>query len=194
MKNLKHVFYGSVIVALMFNLQAVEAMGKKPPKDELPTDATESPATSSTAKPASVPIGIIYRNHQCNLMQAQARWVEEQPAYDALFKDLLKSYIRSQTEKPPAVDFTQYGVLLVAMGQKNTGGYAVDLASGDAKVGNGVLQVSVHWQEPRRGMMVTQALTSPCLLLKIPKAQFQIIEVNDQSGAVRLSGTINPEP
>jgi hypothetical protein len=194
MKTLKHVFCSSMLIALTFNSQAVEAMGKKPPKDEPASTATESPATSSTAKPASVPVGIIYRNQQCNLMQAQARWVEEQPAYEALFKDLLKSYIRSQTEKPPAVDFTQYGVLLVAMGQKNTGGYAVDLASGDAKVGNGVLQVSVHWQEPRRGMMVTQALTSPCLLLKIPKAQFQNIEVKDQSGTVRLSGTINPEP
>jgi hypothetical protein len=193
MKYLKIVFYSSVFIVLTFNLQAVEAMGKKPPKDEPASNATETPATASTAKPASVPVGIIYRNQQCNLTQAQARWVDGQPAYESLFKDLLKSYIRSQTEKPPAVDFTQYGVLLVAMGQKNTGGYAVDLASGDAMVENGVLQVSVHWQEPRRGMMVTQALTSPCLLLKVPKAQFQRIEVKDQSGAVRLSGTINPE-
>jgi hypothetical protein len=193
MKYLKIVFYSSVFIVLTFNLQAVEAMGKKPPKDEPASNATETPAAASTAKPASVPVGIIYRNQQCNLTQAQARWVDGQPAYESLFKDLLKSYIRSQTEKPPAVDFTQYGVLLVAMGQKNTGGYAVDLASGDAMVENGVLQVSVHWQEPRRGMMVTQALTSPCLLLKVPKAQFQRIEVKDQSGAVRLSGTINPE-
>jgi hypothetical protein len=38
-------------------------------------------------------------------------------------------------------------------------------------------------------MMVTQALTSPCLLLKVPKARFERIEVKDQSGATRLSGT-----
>lgn len=194
MKNLKTVIYSSVLIALTFNLQVVVAMGKKPPKDEPAGNATESPAVAPTAKSTSVPLSIIYRNQQCNLTQAQLRWVEEQSAYETLFEDLLKSYIRSQTEKPPAVDFNQYGVLLVAMGQKNTGGYAVDLASNDARIESDVLNISVLWQQPRRGMMVTQALTSPCLLLKIPKAQFQHIEVKDQSGKVRLSDTLQSAP
>jgi hypothetical protein len=37
--------------------------------------------------------------------------------------------------------------------------------------------------------MVTQALTSPCLLLKIPNAEFDRIEIKDQSGAIRLSAS-----
>jgi hypothetical protein len=167
-------------------------MGKKPPMNESTTNSNDSSAESATMKPTSISVEVLYRNQQCSGVQAQTQWIESQQEYQTLFQGIRKAYVGAQAEQPPAVNFDQFGVLLVAMGQKNTGGYAVDLAAGEAQIREKVLHIAVQWREPGKGMMVTQALTSPCLLLKIPKAPFERIEIKDQRGVVRLRGAVKP--
>jgi hypothetical protein len=191
MKNLTNLIGTVMLVAMTINPSMAAAMGKKPPMDESTKNSTDSSAQSATVQSTSISVEVLYRNQQCSGLQPLIQWVESQSEYQTLFHGIRKSYVGAQAE-PPAVDFTQYGVLLVAMGQKNTGGYAVDLAADEAHIRQKVLQISVQWREPGKGMMVTQALTSPCLLLKLPKAQFERIEIKDQRGVVRLSGTAKP--
>jgi|GEM_PF-5393851 len=67
----------------------------------------------------------------------------------------------------PAIDFSQYSVLAVYMGEKNTGGYAVEVAG--VQLADGKLVVTVRQQSPGPGGITTQALTQPFHLIRIPK-------------------------
>ena len=82
----------------------------------------------------------------------------------------------------PSVD----GLLLIQMGAQMTGGYAIELAAPVAKVRKAVATIRVNWIEPEPGRMVTQAITAPCILLKIPKKGIDQIVVIDQHGCVRF--------
>ena len=103
-------------------------------------------------------------------------------SYDACgFKTAERTVIRSEAawreawaklnESPPtaapAVDFSRDMLLLAALGQRNTGGYAVQIAS--ANVTNGVLRVEVVETRPGIGCMTTQALTCPVAVARVPR-------------------------
>ncbi len=81
--------------------------------------------------------------------------------------------------------------VLIEMGARPTGGYALQLADPTASVTDGVARLRVRWQEPAPEAMVTQAFTSPCLLLGLPAADYRRIEVLDQSGAVRAQANLH---
>jgi hypothetical protein len=66
-----------------------------------------------------------------------------------------------------AVDFNQEAVLVVYMGEQNTGGYSVTITS--VKLEGGKLLVTVKQGRPSPSSMVTQALTQPYHAVKIPK-------------------------
>ena len=190
--KMKYILWFCVVFTSAFHLSTATALGKKPPMEEEDSASAKTSIktiANTTANASPITVEVLYRDQQCNVLQAQTRWLDSPQAYQALFEELRKTYVGGSGQQPPPVDFTQNGVLLVAMGQKNTGGYAVDLAASDAEISESILKLSVNWHEPKKGMMVTQALTSPCLLLKVPKARFERIEVKDQSGATRLSGT-----
>ncbi len=70
--------------------------------------------------------------------------------------------------EPPEVDFTRHTVLLVDMGMRNTGGYAVTISSVERK--DGKVVATVHSTAPGPGDMVTQALTSPWCMAEIDVA------------------------
>jgi len=78
------------------------------------------------------------------------------------------------------------GLLWIHMGTQPTGGYRLELAAPTAQVRNGVAVVQVRWREPAPGSFVTQALTSPCLLLKMPKAGIKRVDIKDQNDRLRL--------
>ena len=151
----------------------------------------KKPETDNT--PRAISVEVLYRDQQCGLPQAQTRWLRTQPEYHSLFRELRQSYMGDQA-LPPPVDWSEYGVLLVAMGQKNTGGYGLALDGAGAALSDGVLGITLQWREPQKGMMVTQVLTSPCILLKVPKSGFDRIEIKDQSGAIRLSSVTPHTP
>jgi hypothetical protein len=188
MKIISALWICAVFTAV-FHLSTATALGTKPPMEDSTSAKAITKTITKTTANTSIAVEVLYRDQQCSGVQAQARWIDSPQAYQSLFEELRKTYIGGQGNQPPPVDLSADGVLLVAMGQKNTGGYAVDLADNEAVVEAGVLNISVQWREPRRGMMVTQALTSPCMLLRIPRVMFERIEIKDQSGATRLSGT-----
>jgi hypothetical protein len=72
------------------------------------------------------------------------------------------------TGKLPEVDFTKEMVILVAMGRKNTGGYAIQVTKVEP-VGD-KLQISVQRTSPKPGSMAIQALTSPFQVVAVPKS------------------------
>jgi hypothetical protein len=66
----------------------------------------------------------------------------------------------------PRVDFTKDMVVGVFLGTRPTGGYSVEIVSVEA-TGEGIV-VSYRETQPARDAMLTQALTSPVHLVRIP--------------------------
>jgi len=64
-----------------------------------------------------------------------------------------------------AIDYDREHVVVVALGQKPTGGYSVTLAG--SRISRGHLELAVDVREPAPGAMVTQALTTPCAAIAV---------------------------
>lgn len=73
------------------------------------------------------------------------------------------------------VRFGTEHVVLTALGQKPTGGYSVTLAG--AEIVDEELVLSVTVQAPKPGMMVTQALTTPCAAMAVTASGWTDIRV-----------------
>jgi PrcB C-terminal len=73
----------------------------------------------------------------------------------------------------PSVDFNAQNVVAVFAGQKPTGGYSVEIVSvetQDTKTGNSPsLLIQVKYCQPQTGQMVTEVMTQPHHLIKIPR-------------------------
>lgn len=71
-------------------------------------------------------------------------------------------------------------ILQINMGLKRTGGYAIKLGSQTMKLASGIAVIQLTWRQPAAGSFVTQALTSPCILLEIPGRDYNRIRIIDQ--------------
>jgi hypothetical protein len=65
----------------------------------------------------------------------------------------------------PFVDFARSKVVTVFLGQKATGGYGMRLLTSNLE--NGTLRLLIETSEPGAGVITTQALTSPYLMLEV---------------------------
>jgi len=83
------------------------------------------------------------------------------------------------------VDWGREAVVWLYMGSKTSGGYGLRLASPAALVSHGIAIITVQWHEPQPGALVTQQFTSPCLVLKLSKGDYDKIEIKDETGRVR---------
>ncbi|RDI94983.1 protease complex subunit PrcB family protein [Meiothermus sp. QL-1] len=84
----------------------------------------------------------------------------------------------------PPVDFNQHRVAGFFWGQKPTGGYSLQYVGSQA-VGN-TLRITLRLSSPAPGAMVTQALTSPFVLLEVP-GRFTRVEFLSTDGQVLAS-------
>jgi hypothetical protein len=103
----------------------------------------------------------------------------------AVYQRLRQHFVGSKI-KIPDIDFQHDTVVLIEMGMRPTGGYSLSLADEAIQRANHTLIVNVVWNQPIPGTMVTQALTSPCLLIQVNKTGFNKIQVRDQNNKVRV--------
>lgn len=74
------------------------------------------------------------------------------------------------------VDLTKEHLLFVTLGEKTTGGYSVSLVSSESN--ESVLHISVAVRTPAPGTMVTQAVTSPCVVVAVPATNWAEVRVS----------------
>ena len=129
-------------------------------------------------------IAALHRDSQCHQPKG-LQWIGGQQELDTLYRSLQQHIISPAPAGAPQLDFSRFGVLLVSMGSKPSGGYQVSLDSDTLQweAGQATATVLVRWLSPKPGMMLTQALTSPCLLLKLPLGEYRRIVVMDQHSA-----------
>ena len=80
----------------------------------------------------------------------------------------------SEYNKLVSVNFNTNDVVVVYQGQKNTGGYSIDVA--EIHWENELLMVKTIEAIPEAGKPVTMAITNPYCITIIPKAKSLIIE------------------
>lgn len=130
----------------------------------------------------------IYADGLCGRTRssAAARWIADPEELEMLRQSF--GQYRMGPPTFPEVDFDKRGVLLVQMGKRRTSGYGLALADENpARVEDGVATVTLEWREPGEDVMVAQVLTSPCVMVTLPKAGLERIDVVDQTGSRRLS-------
>jgi hypothetical protein len=135
--------------------------------------------------PLAVPV-LLHGSAHCTTQDPIVRWIPGEQEWLAAYRSTSSGELVARP--PPSVDFATEGVLLIAMGSRPTGGFALSPAGAPTTLLDGVLRVMVEWREPAAGAIVPQVLTSPCLFLKLPAARFERIEVVNGDGHVRLTG------
>ena len=88
----------------------------------------------------------------------------------------------SNTEPPPPVpqvDFTRYSVVAVFAGEKTTGGYSVEILSVETSDSEtqerSAIAITVQHRQPEAGNLVTEALTYPYHIIRIPRIDGNVV-------------------
>lgn len=79
---------------------------------------------------------------------------------------------------------------VIEHGARNTGGYAV-VPNRRASIGEGVLVLSAKFNAPDSSLRA-QVLTSPCVLMALPRGDYIVVEVIDAQGYLRASSNEPP--
>lgn len=77
------------------------------------------------------------------------------------------------------------GILVVELGQRPTSGYNIRLERDKTTVDDDTLKLAMTWDAPRLDAAVGQALTAPCVAIRLPQGEYSRIQVVDQLGNVR---------
>ena len=153
------------------------------------TDSSvQSQQNSTEPSQTRIKLGILHQSSQCGPSLA-TQWISSQAQFEKLFKATQRMIVSPSPQQTPIVDFTQNGVLLLSMGQQRTGGYAIRLAREEMQIENESAVISVQWKEPDPGMMVAQVITYPCVFIKVPRGEYQIVRAVDQNNKVRVEFT-----
>ena len=88
------------------------------------------------------------------LVRSQAQWRE------------LGRTLRTSLPAEQLPDFDNHWLVIAALGQKPTGGFSVELAS--ARQSGDQLELRLRQSAPGPDDMVTQALTTPCSIIRVP--------------------------
>ena len=102
--------------------------------------------------------------------EPSARLLRTRGDLDAAFRSELGA------EMPP-VDLGRDAVVLVSAGQRPTAGHAVELASPKAAAHGKVGALRVRITRPDPTALVAQVVTSPCLVVRIPREGLSEVKV-----------------
>jgi len=80
----------------------------------------------------------------------------------------------------------QYWFIKVDMGEKPTAGYHFSLTSQQLRIDNAIAQLDLAWLAPQPGGMTAQVITTPCIYLKLQKADYQQVIIRDSQGRQRF--------
>ena len=83
--------------------------------------------------------------------------------------------------------------VLLEQGRRQTGGYTVELRKTGTVNEAGVLQLKADWLEPGPDRIVTQIITSLCVLATVEAQPYTRVEVMDGSGELRVAREITRE-
>ena len=114
------------------------------------------------------------------LQDSSATWITNRTVLEHVYSALNKRYLKGGVALPD-IDFDTYGVLFLEMGQRPTGGYSIEFTPSQSRVVDKQAVIIISWNTPEEGVFLTQAVTSPFILLKFRRVHITSIAVLDQN-------------
>ncbi|MBE2217635.1 MAG: protease complex subunit PrcB family protein [Ignavibacteria bacterium] len=112
-----------------------------------------------------VPAEMILSGTFCAIDTKREEVINNKDEYDKLMKDVYANL--DQVPKTPFVNFEKNTLVAVFTGARNSGGYMVNIDS--ITEGSKNLTVFVTETKPGKSCVVTDAITKPFVIVKIPK-------------------------
>lgn len=132
----------------------------------------------------------LFASQMCNTegSQAAATLINDQQTLESIYARF-QSNTLGASHPVPKMNFARDTLLLIEMGQRPTGGYQVAYNYRQpVALKKDHLAVTVNWVEPDANTLTVQMLTSPCVLLRLPKGDYPKVRVFDQDGRQRIPG------
>ena len=126
------------------------------------------------AQAAAMPMTTVAEGQNSGITEPKQAIVRTAAEWNALWKS------HAGSQMPPAIDFKKEMVLAVFLGERPTGGFRVQIV--DAQRDGNALVVRYAERRPGADSIVTQALTSPFYIVRVPRHE----------GAVRFERSDGP--
>ena len=130
---------------------------------------------------------VVYRGNRCPAVEPGIQVFRDTAAWTEWRRQRERQLFSPSNEaddEATAVDFGQATVIVISMGQKPTPGYAVEVLEDSAVLQGGTLNISSVWQQPAEGAILAQVLTSPCVAVTIPTAQYDSVKIKNQNDVI----------
>jgi len=156
----------------------------------LPTAACQSWAERGAQQSDKPAVEAIYASAHCGRVQTtpSATWIDSARQLETSIKRIRSGMLGGKPVKLPMLDFQHEIVLLVEMGQRPTLGYRLEMAGADdLRISQHQAQLTLDWLHPPADALVAQAITSPCLLIKLDRGSYTSIQILDRQGTIKAS-------
>lgn len=152
--------------------------------------ALVSGCQSLAVNPGQQTVQRLFSSNMCDVQTRSARvtWIDSNDQLQGVIERIRKKHLIGAGDEVPHVDFTRRTALLVEMGRQPSAGYGLALQDPALSVDAGEVTLHVQWTTPRPDRMYAQVITSPCLLVTLPRGEYESVEVRDQDGRVRVKG------
>lgn len=126
----------------------------------------------------------------CNVSALETKSEEKNIRFETLWRNNYGGYaergnfvIKSAADwkdtwdaMPDDINFAEQMLIAVSMGERNTGGYAVEIMTVVEKPAR--LEISVKYIVPGKGVLVMQALTQPHHIIKLKRTDKEVMFIN----------------
>ena len=140
-------------------------------------------AVQQTQEVSSVlPVTIVVSSAQCNLgdRELNGRFLVDEADAAQLLQRVVRPRFGVDAALPNELDFTRQRAVVISLGAKPTPGYGLDVAA-TAVIDEGVLMLDVTLTSPPPGRMLPQVITTPCVVLALPKDGYQWLALVDKT-------------
>lgn len=143
---------------------------------------------SHSEQESKLEVRLLWQGSQCgnDRPAPHAVWIENPDQFKKNYAQLTKHSFNAKQNLLSGVDFSREGILIAKMGQQPTGGYGMDLKQGFAVLSDDTAILKISWIEPPPGSILPQVITSPCLVIILPKGPYSRIHLLDQNNRLRM--------
>ncbi len=121
-----------------------------------------------------LPIKSVYSSNNCAINTQTIRAINNAAELAQLFDKKPKGFPDTGATLPKT-DYSKQSLVLVALGQKPSSGFSIELYQQHAIVKDNKLYLPIRIRQPEKGSLQAQVITSPCQIFSIPKAEFDKI-------------------
>ncbi len=149
------------------------------------------PVTDNDLQQSSIPaVEVLYESQQCGYSQPGpgVTWIDDAQQLETGIKKIQRNMPGSRAINLPKLDFQKEIVLLIEMGQQPTLGYRLELGESDSlTVKQGRFQLMLDWIQRSADSTVAQVVSSPCLLLKLDRGNYNSVQILNRQGIVKAT-------